>query len=397
MNSANGNSEFPEELLSGYLDGELSGEEQSRVEDLLRNDSQAQQVLEDLQQRRHCLQQLPQQQPSSKLREKVSQRISEDTAVQLAGTESDAASNRSVTPWLVATAAGLALLVALPMMLNQPSTQVADQAPADPAATAAPAMDEYADSSTEEMSAGAGGMMAAMDGAGELPEAFDPDIPLVYINVTPSIISRVPAILAANGITVDSQYTAPARELAAAGFGSARRPAADPLGNDDVRAREPADRDTDKRNMQDVTLSVLIVDASPEQLARIWEQLSKTKSTVIAQQTGARLPGISYAPEEAKLANARRVMSQDRQRIALEVERSNKAFLQQRAGDPNAVQNSKLGESQQALANSPGQAKKLAGSARDGGGKAAPVAGDQPQVQRKADSVRVRLIIQASP
>ena len=55
--------DFSEELLSGYLDGELSSEEQALVENALNRDPQVQQLLDELQQLRQCLQELPQEQP----------------------------------------------------------------------------------------------------------------------------------------------------------------------------------------------------------------------------------------------------------------------------------------------------------------------------------------------
>jgi len=41
--------QIPEELISAYLDGELTSDEQLLVEEALRNDPQSQQLLEDLQ------------------------------------------------------------------------------------------------------------------------------------------------------------------------------------------------------------------------------------------------------------------------------------------------------------------------------------------------------------
>ena len=75
-------SDFSEELLSGYLDGELSSEEQALVESALSRDPQAQQLLEDLQQLRQCLQELPQEQPPEHARQHVIEQVRSIPRVQ---------------------------------------------------------------------------------------------------------------------------------------------------------------------------------------------------------------------------------------------------------------------------------------------------------------------------
>jgi len=56
--------QIPEELISAYLDGELTSDEQLLVEEALRDDPQSQQLLEDLQSLHDRLQAIPRSEPS---------------------------------------------------------------------------------------------------------------------------------------------------------------------------------------------------------------------------------------------------------------------------------------------------------------------------------------------
>ena len=55
--------QIPEELISAYLDGELTSDEQQLVEEALRTDPQAQQLLDELQSLHDHLQSIPRSEP----------------------------------------------------------------------------------------------------------------------------------------------------------------------------------------------------------------------------------------------------------------------------------------------------------------------------------------------
>jgi hypothetical protein len=66
--------QIPEELISAYLDGELTSDEQLLVEEALRDDPQSQQLLEDLQSLHDRLQAIPRSEPSRDYTEQILRR-----------------------------------------------------------------------------------------------------------------------------------------------------------------------------------------------------------------------------------------------------------------------------------------------------------------------------------
>ena len=66
--------QIPEELISAYLDGELTSDEQLLVEEALRDDPQSQQLLEDLQTLHDRLQAIPRSEPSRDYTEQILRR-----------------------------------------------------------------------------------------------------------------------------------------------------------------------------------------------------------------------------------------------------------------------------------------------------------------------------------
>ena len=66
--------QIPEELISAYLDGELTSDEQLLVEEALRDDPQSRQLLEDLQSLHDRLQAIPRSEPSRDYTEQILRR-----------------------------------------------------------------------------------------------------------------------------------------------------------------------------------------------------------------------------------------------------------------------------------------------------------------------------------
>ncbi|MFP6648279.1 MAG: zf-HC2 domain-containing protein, partial [Pirellulaceae bacterium] len=200
--------DFSEELLSGYLDGELSSEEQALVESALDRDPQVQQLLDDLQQLRQCLQELPQEQPPENARQRVIEQVRSSPRVQEAPSSDSvegkniargSSSTRSMVPWLAAAAAAVALLFAVPPML-QDSSQVAQKSDA-PNSLSAPMESAANEALSFKAEDGEALGMAADAIAGDTEEYFaDAQIPVVYVTLPADAIDEIPTILAANSI-----------------------------------------------------------------------------------------------------------------------------------------------------------------------------------------------------
>lgn len=313
--------DFSEELLSGYLDGELSSEEQALVENALNRDPQVQQLLDDLQQLRQCLQELPQEQPPEHARQRVIQQVRSIPRVQEAPASEPVegkniargpSSTRSMVPWLAAAAAAVALMITVPPMLRD-SSQVAQNsdnsghpsAPGESASNEALSGDRVGGEETSEMA----------DGAitGDTEEYFaDSHIPVVYVTVPADAVDQIPTILAANSIRevdpsvlvrrmranrladdrlrqertgnlADDNDAGPGNGLARSSRSQAERPAED----------RPVDipRQRDQPKAQN---AIILLEGSPEKLELAWEQMSQYKNIQLVQQAGPRLQGLKY-------------------------------------------------------------------------------------------------------
>ena len=310
--------DFSEELLSGYLDGELSSEEQALVESALSRDPQAQQLLEDLQQLRQCLQELPQEQPPEHARQHVLQQVRSIPRVQEAPASEPvegkniargSSSTRSMVPWLAAAAAAIALMITVPPMLRD-SPQVAQNndnsgnlsAPGEGAANETFSDDRVGGVETSEM---AGGAIA-----GDTEEYFaDSQIPVVYVTVPADAVDQIPAILAANSIRevdpsvlvqrmrASSLADDPLRQKLAengdSGPGSLAR---------SIRSQtelQTEDRPFNafiqqQRNQPKAQSATILLEGNPEQLELAWEQMSQYKNVQLVQQAGPQLQGLKY-------------------------------------------------------------------------------------------------------
>ncbi|MFP6753928.1 MAG: zf-HC2 domain-containing protein [Pirellulaceae bacterium] len=327
---------FNEELLSGYLDGELSSDEQAQVERIVQQDPRAQQLLEDMEQLRQCLQELPENQPPVDTRRRVLEQINHADPVDSGQVQQVAAPRtppvRAIVSWVVAAAAGVALLFIVPPLL-QDSTQVAKNS------------DSLADSSQPEESAeseglgddsaATGEMAGVLDSIeryanGEMDDAlanfteaiklveemdpFDESIPVVYVTVPADAVEHIDEILAANSIRsvgpaelndrlrANGQYrernpffVESAIELgtnadAAPGGGLAGR--ARPL-NEQPALTVPAE-DQRRQVNQYRQHSILLLEGSPEKMEVAWEQISQYKDSQLVQQAGPQLKGLRY-------------------------------------------------------------------------------------------------------
>ena len=309
-------SDFSEELLSGYLDGELSSEEQAQVESALSRDPQAQQLLEDLQQLRQCLQELPQEQPPEHARQHVIEQVRSIPRVQEAPASEPvegkniargSSSTRSMVPWLAAAAAAVALLVAVPPMLRD-SSQVAQNsdnsgnlsAPGESAANETFSDDRVGGVETSEM---AGGAIV-----GDTEEYFaDSQIPVVYVTVPADAVDQIPAILAANSIReVDPSVLVQRMRASSLADDPLQRKLAE---NGDsgpgslarsIRSQtelQTEDRPVDiqrQRNQPKAQSATILLEGNPKQLELAWKQMSQYKNVQLVQQAGPQLQGLKY-------------------------------------------------------------------------------------------------------
>lgn len=88
--------QIPEELISAYLDGELTSDEQLLVEEALRNDPQSQQLLEDLQSLHDRLQAIPRSEPSRDYTEQILRRA--ERAILTGSSETDSSTLTNDAP-----------------------------------------------------------------------------------------------------------------------------------------------------------------------------------------------------------------------------------------------------------------------------------------------------------
>ncbi len=162
---------IPEELISAYLDGELTSDEQLLVEEALRDDPQSQQLLDDLQSLHDRLQAIPRSEPSRDYTEQILRRaeraiLTGTNATSSSALTSDAPAKETViTPsrkdspgnwkhviW-ASTALAATLLLALLFQPDQPvSHQLTDATEHQPnqTTTADPRLEATADANEDE-------------------------------------------------------------------------------------------------------------------------------------------------------------------------------------------------------------------------------------------------------
>ena len=327
---------FNEELLSGYLDGELSSDEQAQVERIVQQDPRARQLLEDMEQLRQCLQELPENQPPAESRRHVLEQINRADPVDSGQLQQAAAPRtppvRAIVSWVVAAAAGVALLFIVPPLL-QDSTQVARNS------------DSSADSSRPEESAesetfssdiaamGEVGAAMAMDSAEEM-DSFDESIPVVYVTVSADAVEHIDEILTANSIRsvgsaelndrlrANGQYRERNTVLAESASGPGTNADAAAGGGLAGSARsqneQPAPAVPAEDQRQQVNQyrqhSTLLLEGSPEKLEVAWEQISQYKNSQLVQQAGPQLKGLKYdanAYRDQPLADKNRPADRD--------------------------------------------------------------------------------------
>ncbi|MEO2023126.1 MAG: zf-HC2 domain-containing protein, partial [Pirellulaceae bacterium] len=92
------NDKIPEELISAYIDGELTSDEQARVEQALLEDPQSQQLLEDLQALHERLQAIPRSEPSQDYTQQILRRA--ERAILTEPSETPGTSDGAKTPTL---------------------------------------------------------------------------------------------------------------------------------------------------------------------------------------------------------------------------------------------------------------------------------------------------------
>jgi hypothetical protein len=331
--------DFNEELLSGYLDGELSSEEQAQVERAVQQDPQAQQLLEDLEQIRHCLQELPAKQPPAEARQRVLEKInSEDLAgnggppstgeiyaVKVEDRFSDLEESplpavkrtlptTAIVSWLVATAAGIALLFIVPPLL-QDSNQVAlkrgdatgSHGPEEVDESLAPFADLAGGEGMEERLA----LPAMVEMESE--EYFSEQIPVVYITIPADAVEHIDEILVMNRIRVidpsELSERLRANKQNEGSYGLAILASKVPSDEDASPGEDlaPADlsladqsavtRPLDSRRQQGgryVQHSATLREGSPEELEIVWKQISRRKDIEVVQQAGPQLRGLKY-------------------------------------------------------------------------------------------------------
>ncbi|MGI9455468.1 MAG: anti-sigma factor family protein, partial [Aeoliella sp.] len=105
---------YDDELLSAYVDGELDEEQRARVEQRLRDDQSAKQLVAELQELSKTLRALPREQVGKELRELVLQRT-EEKLVTASSQEAGSYSSRRWTWAAMAVAAALFLMVYQPV------------------------------------------------------------------------------------------------------------------------------------------------------------------------------------------------------------------------------------------------------------------------------------------
>ena len=310
--------DFNEELLSGYLDGELSGEEQAQVERAVQQDPQAQQLLEDLEQIRHCLQELPAKQPPAEARQRVLEKINSEDLAGNGGPPLPAVKRTlpttAIISWLVATAAGIALLFIVPPLL-QDSNQVAlkrgdatgSHGPEENDEPLAPFADLAGGEGMEERLA----LPAMVEMESE--EYFSEQIPVVYITIPADAVEHIDEILVMNRIRVidpsELSERLRANKQNEGSSGLAILASKVPSDEDASPGGDLAPADLSLADQSAVTRPLVIRrqqggryiqhsatlrEGSPEELEIAWEQISRRKDIEVVQQAGPQLRGLKY-------------------------------------------------------------------------------------------------------
>ena len=142
---SNPNDKHTDELISAYLDGEVTSQERAQVEQRLRTDPQWQQTLEELRTLRETLQALPRQKLDARFRQRVLQKVHEQPAPEAALTASPpvapappkgpASSTRKVLRglmWATSAAAAVALLIVYTAPLQRDAARSVASNPSSP-------------------------------------------------------------------------------------------------------------------------------------------------------------------------------------------------------------------------------------------------------------------------
>lgn len=290
--------EFDDELLSAYLDDELTPEERARVEERLKADPRARQLLDELRAVSRVMKELPPATLGADLRETVLRRA--ERAMLVSGKRDSAGGpneigrrmpfGRSKRAWFwagTAIAAGLMLMVferelgrneELPdaVALKAPlppltvrSTDKAEEETVD-AVAAAPAASVPASGSIADRadaSGGVGGAGAEMD-ASTVENTVGDDLLVVHVTVKPEALQNrsINAVFARNSIEVEETQV------------------------DEERAAEPSDVD------------VVLVEAAPAQVSACLKELDADTGNYLGIEVDERFTTKEQSPATQQLA-----------------------------------------------------------------------------------------------
>lgn len=184
------NDKIPEELISAYIDGELTSDEQARVEQALLEDPQSQQLLEDLQALHDQLQAIPRSEPSQDYTQQILRRAerailtgtsetpgtsdgTKTAAVQIAnpGARSNQPANLKHLIWATTALAATLVLALLFRQGNQDVYQVTDANNDQKASSTPPASTMPGEESTETLGLEGEEESAQMAGGARAPAA----------------------------------------------------------------------------------------------------------------------------------------------------------------------------------------------------------------------------------
>ena len=190
------NYEFSDELLSAYLDDELSPEERASVDEALDADPELRRTCDELRALSNTLQAMPSSQPTSDWSEAVLQRATAVTQAQVAPTLSRRSGN-NLRAWSL-VAGTLATIAATVLVVVNLSRQPSDDQTRDVAqATVAQEAGNTADDTVFEASAEGDGSAAGAD-AMPIEFAADAESPTIHTNAPadqPASLDKVvPAI-----------------------------------------------------------------------------------------------------------------------------------------------------------------------------------------------------------
>ena len=236
MADNNPSESFEDELLSAYIDGELTERERAQVERRLRDDPQAKQLVAELQGLSETVRSLPRETVGADLRDSVLQQaersmlLGDETERQTVTVTTGGPRSSSPRRWIWA---GLALAAALLLMVYQPTV---DQVPR-PLAEAQPKLGR-ANRSVPELRAPANGSIAKST-VGEAESHVESGVtlrpppsdreevqPLCRVHITftdsQSGAARFDELLANNGIAIQERPAAALALADAAEAGGAR-------------------------------------------------------------------------------------------------------------------------------------------------------------------------------